>query len=314
MKYNQKIKEILKAREITQDTLAREIGVTFVALNRWINSEVKPRVSNASKIDEIYTDLFVSYNDTKINKDKNKNKDKLINNFLKNEKEKIIKDCYELNIKKLLQRPDFVENLNIKLTYSTNKIEGSTMTESEVRDVLYENLSFSHRSVIEHLEAKNHETALMYILDNYSHKIDIEFILKLHSILMNSIRSDAGIYRDRGVRIVGSFVPTANHMSIDKRMKELITFINNKKPDIFNFLAKVHADFEMIHPFSDGNGRIGRLILIHLCLQNGLLPIVILSEYRTKYIKSLQKAQLDNDYYALEQVLIDGVKVSLAWV
>ena len=305
MKYSHKIKEILKAKDINQDKLAQQLGVTFAALNRWINADVQPRATNARKIDELYQDLFGIKNDIVSNSQSN------INLYT----DSIIKDCKNVNIKNLLNRKDFIENMIIKFTHSTNRLEGSTMTESEVRDVLYENLSFSHRSLVEHIEAKNHETALLYVLDNYKNKITEDYIKKLHLLLMNSIKSDAGSYRNHNVRIVGSFVPTTNHLSIEKRMqifiKENIKYNKNYE---FYFLAKMHAEFEMIHPFSDGNGRMGRLLLAHLALQNGILPTIILPEYRSKYIKALQKAQLENIYDDLSIVIADGVKVSLDFV
>ena len=305
MKYSNKIKEILKAKDINQDKLAQQLGVTFAALNRWINADVQPRATNARKIDELYQDLFGIKNDIVSNSQSN------INLYT----DSIIKDCKNVNIKNLLNRKDFIENMIIKFTHSTNRLEGSTMTESEVRDVLYENLSFSHRSLVEHIEAKNHETALLYVLDNYKNKITEDYIKKLHLLLMNSIKSDAGSYRNHNVRIVGSFVPTTNHLSIEKRMQIFIREnVKYNKNSEFYFLAKMHAEFEMIHPFSDGNGRVGRLLLAHLALQNGILPTIILLEYRSKYIKALKKAQLENIYDDLSIVIADGVKVSLDFV
>ena len=305
MKYSHKIKEILKAKDINQDKLAQQLGVTFAALNRWINADVQPRATNARKIDELYQDLFGIKNDIVSNSQSN------INLYT----DSIIKDCKNVNIKNLLNRKDFIENMIIKFTHSTNRLEGSTMTESEVRDVLYENLSFSHRSLVEHIEAKNHETALLYVLDNYKNKITEDYIKKLHLLLMNSIKSDAGSYRNHNVRIVGSFVPTTNHLSIEKRTQIFIREnVKYNKNSEFYFLAKMHAEFEMIHPFSDGNGRVGRLLLAHLALQNGILPTIILLEYRSKYIKALKKAQLENIYDDLSIVIADGVKVSLDFV
>ncbi len=299
MKYSQKLKEIIKAKCITQESLARDLGVTFASLNRWINEVSVPRVSNTKKIDEVYNRLF------KIEEN--------IKEFEK-VKEEIFSVCKKINIKDILSRNDFVESLNTKMTYSTNKLEGSTLTEQEVRDVLYEGLSFSHRSLVEHIEAKNHESAMMFVLDNYKNKITDEYIKRLHSIMMNSIKSDAGNYRSHNVRIAGSFVPTANYLSIDKKMKAFCAEVNQKPKDIFNFLAKMHADFETIHPFSDGNGRVGRLLLMHTALQNNILPLIVMAEYRKKYLASLQKAQLDNIYQDLESVMVEAVKVSVEMI
>lgn len=300
MEYSQKLKEIIKAKDITQQALANDLGVSLLSLNRWINEASFPRPSNNLKIDFVYDNIFgVDFS-----------LDKNLKAFLERKKI-ILEKCKSLNISKILKRPDFIKNLNIKLTYASNRIEGSTMTESEVSDILYENLSFSHRSLLEHIEAKNHETAMLYVLDNFKQKITEDYVKRLHSILMNSIRSDAGNYRDHNVRIAGSYVPTASHLSIEKRMKEFVLSLNMlkiKNRDIFNFLSITHSKFEMIHPFSDGNGRIGRLLLMHLALQNNILPPIILPEHRKKYLTSLQKSQLENIHNDLESGIVEAVE------
>lgn len=209
-----------------------------------------------------------------------------------------------------------MKSLVVAMTYTSNKLEGSTMTVEEVSDVLYENMTFSNRTLIEHIETKNHEAALLYVLDNYDQDIDGLYTKRLNGMLMNSIKPDAGTYRSHNVRIHGSFVPTTNYMSIEKKMEHFLTFTRDFKSqhnkdgmkDLIRFIAEMHARFEMIHPFSDGNGRVGRLLIAHMCLQYGLLPVIIATEYRKKYIDSLQKAQLDNHYYELDAVIIRGIE------
>lgn len=296
MKYSQKLKEILKLKEITQEVLAKDLRVTFASLNRWVNEVSEPREKNKEKIDKIFS--FLSGDPDMQSVDIVKDKENTINL------------CKSVNIKNILNRPDFVKNLVIKMTYASNKLEGSTMTMQEVNEVIYENITFSNRTLVEHIEAKNHETALLHVLSNYKNKIDDKYVCELSKMLMNSIMSDAGKYRNHNVRIAGSFVPTSNYLSIEKRMKEFFVFANTKNKDVIFFLSKMHAEFEMIHPFSDGNGRIGRLLLIHFALQNNMLPTIILPENRREYLNSLQKAQLDNDYRYLEKVIIQSIKNS----
>lgn len=314
MKYSQKIKDILIIREITQDTLARDFEVTLVSLNRWIHDIAEPRDKNKKKIDEMYFDLIPN------------NRENLENSIdiHRENKKQIQEKCQSFNIKVLLQQKQWVKSLVVSMTHATNRLEGSTMTIEEVSDVLYENTTFAHRSLLEHIEAKNHETALLYVLDNYHKDIHKEYVQEINKILMNSIKSDAGLYRSHNVRIHGSYVPTANYMSIDKKMNEFFVFVttyknknrsknskskdNKSRGDVFNFLAHMHAMFEIIHPFSDGNGRTGRLLIAHLCLQYELLPAIISPEYRKKYLHALQEAQLNNTYEALEVVLMQGVE------
>ena len=81
-------------------------------------------------------------------------------------------------------------------------------------------------------------------------KTNEALIIKIHGILMNGIKQDAGMYRIHGVRIVGANVPTANYMKIPVLMKELFENINNTHKDIITHCARVHSQFEQIHPFS----------------------------------------------------------------
>jgi Fic family protein len=130
--------------------------------------------------------------------------------------------------------------------------------------------------------------------------INEELILKLHSILMNSIRDDAGIYRRQGVRIVGANIPTANYLKVPELMADLARDIKHQESDLIHQCAQIHSRFEQIHPFSDGNGRIGRLLLCAMFLRGNLPPAVIRQEKKRIYMTYLQKAQQTGDTSLLE--------------
>lgn len=296
MKYSQRLKKIIEETKITQEMLARDLEVTFAALNRWINGIAEPRQNNKNKIDVIYSNIFPS---NEVDAD-----------LLSAGKAKLLRNLKNYNLKILMSDKDFVKRLALSMTYTSNRLEGSTMTIEEVEDVLMYNRNYAHRSLIEHIEAKNHEAAFYYVLDNKKTKLTHEFVKRLSSILMNGIKSDAGLYRSHNVRIHGSYVPIANFHSIEKRMDDFIAFYNSKesRKDLIEFLAKMHAKFEMIHPFSDGNGRVGRLLMLKSCLESGIIPVIILPEQRRMYIEALQRAQLDEKYDMLEQVIIRGIE------
>jgi Fic family protein len=202
----------------------------------------------------------------------------------------------------------------LKLTYHSNSIEGSTLTELDTAAILFDNAALSDKSLTEQIEAKNHQTALNYLFDHIlkGEKIDENLILKLHSILMNGIRPDAGTYRNHGVRITGVNLPTANHMRVRKRTGEVLTRAAEKTKDIIGLSASVHAKFEQIHPFSDGNGRIGRLLMNAMLIKENCAPAIIRQEQKRLYYAYLYKAQTKDDLSQLEDFLCNAVMEGFA--
>lgn len=197
----------------------------------------------------------------------------------------------------------------LSLTYHSNRIEGNTLTEDETADLLFGKNALPNKTFIEQLEVKNHQAALLFLWSHLqTDALNENWILKIHGILMNGIREDAGSYRNHGVRIVGSNVPTANYLKIPVLMREFVKKLHIKKgSNIFRRCALLHAEFEKIHPFSDGNGRVGRLLLQALLLKAGFAPVIIREEKKRIYYAYLRRAQLENDPSPLEDFLMDGV-------
>ena len=166
-----------------------------------------------------------------------------------------------------------------------------------------------NKSLTEQLEAKNHQTALNYLFEHVvkKEKIDENLVLKLHSILMNGVRPDAGVYRNHAVRITGVNLPTANYMSVPKLMPKVMSGAIKKTKDIVALSAVVHSKFEQIHPFSDGNGRTGRLLMNAMLLEANLTPAIIRQEQKRLYYAYLYKAQTKNDSSQLEDFLCDAI-------
>jgi Fic family protein len=160
------------------------------------------------------------------------------------------------------------------------------------------------------MEAKNHQTALNYLFSHIlkKEKIDENFVLKLHSILMNGIQSDAGLYRQHGVRILGVNLATANFMSVPKLVGEIIILASKSTSDIISLSADVHRQFEQVHPFSDGNGRVGRLLMTAMLLKENFAPAIIHQQQKRLYYTFLYKAQTKKDNSQLENFLCDAAK------
>ena len=178
-----------------------------------------------------------------------------------------------------------------EMVYNSNAIENSTLTLEDTEDILIYNRIRTDHEIREIFEAKNLASAMEYLIDNPEKEISIDLILKLHSILLTNIRDDiAGRFRSgkEWVR-VGAHIG-ANPEFVGGLMKNLVRKYNTKSGDYFlDKIAYFHAEFENIHPFSDGNGRIGRLITNEQLDMLGLPPIIIPS-----------KSKFDEYYPALD--------------
>lgn len=297
MTIQEKLRLILEMSELTQEKLAKKFGVTFAAINRWINGKAMPRPKAAAKIDELYRE----YSGEK----------QIPESTLIAKKEFIFqkKKLHKNILKEISVNPDIRDQFYLSLTYNTNRIEGSTLSENETAAILFHNAVLSNKSLTEQLEAKNHQAAMDFLFRYLSEKkpMNENLILRLHAIVMNAVRSDAGSYRTHGVRIVGSYVPTANHLKIPALMRELSLDINKKSGDVFEHIADIHSRFEQIHPFGDGNGRVGRLLMHAMAMKAGLAPVVVLNKWKRFYLMHLNKAQMKGDLSLLEDFICDAI-------
>ncbi len=297
MTIKEQLQLIQKLLGKSQEKLAAELGVSFPTLNSWINGRSLPRKKAQERIEELFRRLT--------------GKTVIPATVLEAKKQAVaVKgQAYQSVLKTILENKDIYDQFVLSLTYNTNRIEGSTLTEPETAAILFQNAALPDKTIIEQMEVKNHQAALQYMFRHLREngKIDESFILKMHGILLNGIQEDAGHYRNHGVRIVGFNVPTANHLKIPAMMQSLIKEIHAKNGDILYRVAAVHSRFEQIHPFSDGNGRIGRLILDAMLLRENLPPAVILQEKRRFYILYLNKSQIENEFSQLEDFIAEAV-------
>lgn len=292
MKYQRVLQQILAAAGWSQEELAQQLGVSFVTLNSWINGKSTPkREANKQAIETITAKILGA--------------DVVDTGTLKELKTHALK--HKLTAKKLVANRKLLDRITLNLTYHTNTIEGSTMTISDVEAVLFDNKILSNRTQIEQREAINHQVAMNFLLDELTGTPKLrwtpEFILNIHLRLMNGVISNAGLWRNHGVRIAGSHVPLANFIKIPELVERLCNALNEETSDPIALLAHTHAEFEQIHPFSDGNGRTGRLIMFAQALQFGLVPPIVTKERRSAYYKYLEIAQTEERFDLLEQML-----------
>ncbi len=297
MTLRQKLEIIQKTLGLTQTKLAERFDVSFAAFNSWWTGKAAPHPKKQAAIDE----LFLEVTGQKITPTNKLTAKKQILNKKSSK--------YKSIVSRILKNPDIRDEFILKLTYHSNRLEGSTLTEPDTAAVIFDNVALPNKSLMEQLEAKNHQTALNYLFDYIHQKNDIDenLILKLHSILMNGVRSDAGFYRRHAVRITGVNLPTANYIRIPDLMPPIIAEAAKNTEDAMAAAALVHSRFEQVHPFSDGNGRVGRLLLNAMLLKINLAPAIIRQEQKQLYYTYLYKAQTKNDYSQLENFFCDAV-------
>ncbi len=297
MNIAQKLRIIQQLSGLTQEKLAQRTGVSFPTINSWMNGKSIPHPSKQKLINALYREMT--------GQQESPDSALVAKKQIIDGKRRKFKNILDV----ILKRPDIHNQFMLSLTYNTNRIEGSTLTEPETAAILFDNVSLPNRNIIEQMEVKNHQASLDFLLRHImkTDKINEQFILKIHGILMNGIRQDAGGYRNHGVRIVGANVPTANYIKVPGLMEILIKEVNDTQKDVISHCAKIHSRLEQIHPFSDGNGRIGRLIIHAMLLRKNYPPAVIKQEKKKFYLKYLNKSQLKNEFDDLEDFFCDSI-------
>lgn len=191
----------------------------------------------------------------------------------------------------ILTNEDYLKDLITRSTYHSNAIEGSTLTYAETYAILYNDNSFKiqGKEPREIYEAINHKAALELVFDNLKNNEDFDerFIKKINATINRNIKDTEG-YRKVSVLIRGSdHIPPAPE-KIPNLMNYFVYNYNHDENNIFDKIATYHIEFEKIHPFEDGNGRTGRLLLNYELLKNNLPPVVISKDDRVKYFELLR--------------------------
>ena len=188
------------------------------------------------------------------------------------------------------------ENLEINYTYNTNAIEGNTLTLQETKLIIREGITINGKSLSEHLEAKNHPAAINYIENLVAKPIEEENILELHSILFSGFCEGAGNYRNGQVYIEGRDFMPPPAFEVPQLMRELMEWLNKNPEELrpIELAAIFHHKLAAIHPFDDGNGRVGRLLMNLLLIKRGYPLTIIKTVDRRRYYDSLIKADNGN--------------------
>ena len=192
----------------------------------------------------------------------------------------------------------------LDFAYNTNHMEGSTITEDETASI-YDTgtiLTSSDKVIVlkDATETKNHFTLFKYMLDTVDENLTEDMIKKYHFILKDGTLTDeekawfnVGEYKSKK-NFVGS-ITTTLPQNVSKDMKELLKWYEGIPKKTIEDIIEFHVRFEHIHPFQDGNGRLGRMIMFKECLKNNIMPFYIEDRNKEFYIRSLKEYQLNNE-------------------
>lgn len=194
-------------------------------------------------------------------------------------------------------------HVQIDMTYNSNHIEGNRLTKEQTRFIFETNtlgITTENTRIDDILETVNHFRCIDYVIDHATDKLTETHVKQLHFLLQTNTSDSQkswfaiGDYK-RLANAVGE-EGTTQPEEVHKKMKALLAEYNAKKQLTIDDILDFHVRFERIHPFQDGNGRIGRLLMLWQCLQNAVVPFVITEDLRLFYYRGIQNWGKTNGY------------------
>jgi len=207
--------------------------------------------------------------------------------------------------------------LRTELTYTSNGIEGNTLTRKETELAINEDITSGSKPIKDYVEAKNHVAAYEFILNAITdgRPINEGLIIAVHKRILSGIDDEnAGRYRNVRVRISGSNVILPNYMKVPDLMAGLDKRLKTSRLGIIHKAIDAHFCLVSIHPFIDGNGRTARLIMNMMLMKSGYAPIIIRKIDRKRYLAALEKYQLTDDPEQYERFMLGALSKSLSMV
>jgi Fic family protein len=198
----------------------------------------------------------------------------------------------------------------VSSVYSTNAIEGNTLTESETKVIIEDGITIGGKTVREHLEAINSAKAYDFIYTLLSSdRITEDNILQIHKLVLSGIDDEnAGKYRQEAVFISGTEYAPPPYKKVPELINMFIEKLNKHGNEhIIIKAADLHAEFESIHPFMDGNGRTGRFILSLELIKNSYPPFIVYPVKRLDYINSLRVYNIKNDIAEIRNFAVENI-------
>ena len=282
----EKIKLYRENLNMTQNEIAEVLGVKSTTISKYESGILEPNIESLKKLSELFN---VSIDE--LLKDDNFDVSKI--NILD-----ILREQKNMKLK-----GNLYHNTQISFAYNTNHIEGSKLTEDQTRYIYETNTLLASKDTIigidDILETANHFKLVDYMLDIADKKLTEKMIKEFHKILKEGTSDSikewfiVGDYKKLPNEVGG--LKTTEPKNVERDMKKLLEWYNSINQITIKEIIEFHVKFEKIHPFQDGNGRIGRIIAFKECLKNNIVPFIILDNEKLFYYRGLNEYQSNKE-------------------
>jgi Fic family protein len=284
-----KIKLYRESLKLTQNEVAEALEVSTATISKYESGILEPNIASLKKLASLF--------------------DILIDELLNDKDDFDVSNINVLDIlreqKEMQLKGNLYHQTQISFAYNTNHIEGSTLTEEQTRYIYETNsILFEGDTIVKTddiLETLNHFMLVDYMIDYADKKLSEKMIKEFHRILKwNTSDSksewfNVGEYKQRS-NTIGNGIKTTSPGSVEKEIGKLLEWYNSLKQISIKELIEFHYRFESIHPFQDGNGRIGRIILFKECLKNNIIPFIINDKDKLFYYRGLKEYKNEKGY------------------
>ncbi len=211
---------------------------------------------------------------------------------------------------------EYIDDLLVRIAYHSSAIEGNTISLADTVTILLHETIPGKVSKREFYEIENHKQALEYVIDQLENNesLSLNIVRGIHTQLMAHLNFDRGMWKTHDNAIVGADFNTASAHDVPYLMKQWIDNLNYRlhqsktDEEKIKHILEMHIDFERIHPFSDGNGRTGRLLIIYSLLEHDISPIIIPVDLKPDYIRFLANKDSEGLYNLLYPIALEESK------
>jgi len=283
----EKIKKYREEKKITQVEVAEILGVKPATISKYEAGALEPNIESLKKLAELF----------EVSVDELLKEDEF--DFSKINVLEVLREQEEMQLK-----GNLYHNTQIIFAYNTNHIEGSKLTEDQTRYIYETNTLLTEKESITKLddiiETANHFKLVDYMLDVADKELTEEMIKEFHKILKEGTSDSRKDWFN-----VGEYKKLANEAgnmktslpkNVQKDMVKLMQWYNSLEKITIENIIEFHYRFECIHPFQDGNGRVGRIIVFKECLKNNIVPFIILDKDKLFYYRGIKEYKNEKGY------------------